>query len=29
MISAKDAFEEENVVATETALGAMGKLVYF
>jgi hypothetical protein len=29
MINAKDAFSEENVVATESALGALGKLIYF
>lgn len=29
MITSKDAFSEENVVATESALGALGKLVYF
>ena len=29
MVSDKDAFNEDNIVATESALGAMGKLVYF
>jgi hypothetical protein len=29
MVSDKDAYTEDNVVATESALGAMGKLVYF
>lgn len=29
MVSAKDAFDEENVVATENALGALGKVIYF
>ena len=29
MITAQDAFEEINVVATESALGAMGKIIYF
>ena len=29
MVSAPDAFSEENAVATESALGAVGKLVYF
>lgn len=29
MISHQEAFEEDNVVATESALGALGKLVYF
>jgi len=29
MVSAKDAYEEENVVATECAISSLGKLVYF
>eukprot|EP00347_Sterkiella_histriomuscorum_P001538 403371652 len=29
MISAADAFTEDNVVATESALGALGKVIYF
>lgn len=29
MIAAPDAFEEENIVATESALGALAKLTYF
>lgn len=29
MIKAADAFEEDNVVATETAIGALGKMIYF
>ncbi len=29
MISAADAFSEDNVVATESALGALGKVIYF
>jgi hypothetical protein len=29
MISAAEAFSEDNVVATESALGALGKIVYF
>jgi hypothetical protein len=29
MITAPTAFDEENVVATESALGALGKVIYF
>lgn len=29
MITSTDAFTEENIVATESALGAMGKIIYF
>lgn len=29
MISAADAFSEDNIVATESALGALGKVIYF
>ena len=29
LVSAADAFSEENAVATESALGAVGKLIYF
>jgi hypothetical protein len=29
MISEKDAFSEDKIVATESALGALGKLIYF
>jgi hypothetical protein len=29
MISASDAFSEDNVVATESALGALGRVIYF
>lgn len=29
MINNKEAFEEDNVVATETAIGALGKMIYF
>ena len=29
MITAASAFDEENVVATESALGALGKVIYF
>ena len=28
MITAQDAYEDENIVATETAVGALGKLIY-
>jgi hypothetical protein len=29
MVSDKDAFTDDNIVATESALGAIGKLIYF
>jgi hypothetical protein len=29
MVKDPEAYEEENVVATENAVGALGKLVYF
>lgn len=29
MISDEEAFNEENVIATESALGALGKVIYF
>jgi len=29
MINDEEAFEEDNVVATESAIGALGKLIYF
>jgi hypothetical protein len=29
MVSAADAFSEDNIVATESALGAIGKMIYF
>ena len=29
MIKADQSFEEENIVATETAIGALGKTIYF
>ena len=29
MVKDKDAYEEENVVATENAVGALGKVIYY
>jgi hypothetical protein len=29
MVSAADAFSEDNIIATESALGALGKMIYF
>lgn len=29
IISVQDAFSEDNVVATESALGALGRIIYF
>jgi hypothetical protein len=29
LVSAADAFYEDNAIATESALGAVGKLIYF
>ena len=29
MISEEDAFEDEKIVASETAVGALGKIIYF
>lgn len=29
MINSAEAFSDDNVVATESALGAMGKIIYF
>jgi hypothetical protein len=29
MIKSQNAFEDENVVATENAIGALGKVIYF
>ncbi len=28
MVSASEAFSEDNIVATESAIGAMGKVIY-